>query len=105
MADTGVNVPAGVTSFHIWAWVDYGGNSGDSFTHVAYAIWAALPAIAAGDQELVDVDDYDLRNVLRLPLAANRAVLIGRTSANNILIGYPQTVGAMAGCRFQAWSN
>ena len=55
MADTGVNIPTGVTGFHVWAWIDYDANSGDTFAHIPYAMWAGLPAIAAGDQEVYQV--------------------------------------------------
>ena len=111
--DTGVTVPTTSHMVSLWAWADYGNNSGDALHTLPYALFAALPASEDGDTANPVADgtntNFSDRVAFRLPLAANRAVYFGRTAGNNVLLAFTGTLTASSDlsgvCHFQAFAN
>ena len=105
--DTGITVPTTSHMVSLWAWGDYGANSGDALHTLPYVLFAALPVSAAGSNAHPSPNNFEDRVAFRLPLAANRAVYFGRSFDNNVLLAFTGVLEGGEGgvCQFQAFAN
>ena len=104
--DTGVNVPTDSHMVSLWAWGDYGNNSGDALHTLPYALFAVLPVSAVGGNAMPG-DNFTDRVGIQIAACCQPGCLFWRSFDNNVMLAFSSTLGASDGgtCQFQAFAN